>query len=44
VKVCERGRMLKLVLSMTVLTRSDIITIDASDVQQMSQMPDLIEV
>jgi hypothetical protein len=36
--------MLKLVLSMTVLTRSDIITIDASDVQQMSQMPDLIEV
>jgi hypothetical protein len=35
---------LKLVLSMTVLTCSVVITIDVSDVQQMSQMPDLIEV
>jgi hypothetical protein len=42
--VCERGRVLKLVLSMTVLTCSDVITSDVSDIHQTSQMPDLNEV
>jgi hypothetical protein len=32
---------LKLALKLTVFTCSDVTTVDVSDVQQMSQMPDL---
>jgi hypothetical protein len=35
---------LKMVLSMTVFTCSDVIIIEVSDIQQMLQMLDLIEV
>jgi hypothetical protein len=35
--------MLTMLLKVTVLTCSDVTTIDVSDVQQMSQMPDLSE-
>jgi Reverse transcriptase (RNA-dependent DNA polymerase) len=36
--------LLRLALKLTVFTCSDVTTVDVSDVQQMSQMPDLSEV